>query len=179
MEIAATHLQAMLDREAIRDCLARLARGEDRHAADLIRACCWPDGSTDYGVFAGDFDAYLAWVVPGADAILCTQHLLGQSVIDLAGDTARVETQVQSYHRIDMGEAQRDVMIGGRYLDIFERREGQWRIARRTMLYDWLQDIGVSADWSQGVMGMAFSAPHFTGRANGDHSMRFFARETD
>ena len=35
MEIAATHLQAMLDREAIRDCLARLARGEDRRDADL------------------------------------------------------------------------------------------------------------------------------------------------
>ena len=38
MDIAATPLQAMLDREAIRDCLARLARGEDRRDADLIRA---------------------------------------------------------------------------------------------------------------------------------------------
>lgn len=169
----------LADRMAIGDCLARLARGEDRRDADLIRSSFWSDATVDYGIFAGDFDAYLAWVVPGADAILCTQHLLGQSVIDLAGDTARVETQIQSYHRIDMGDAQRDVMIGGRYLDIFERREGQWRIARRTMLYDWVQDIGPSADWSQGVMGMAFNAPHFTGRANGDHSVRFFARETD
>lgn len=179
MENAATLLQAMLDREAIRDCLARLARGEDRRDATMIADCCWPDSHTDYGVFAGDFEAYLAWVVPGADAIACTQHLLGQSVIALDGDAARVETQVQSYHRVDMGDGPRDTVIGGRYLDVMTRREGVWRIARRTMLYDWYQDWGASIDWNQGVMGMPFSAPHYSGRAHGDHSVRFFAREAD
>ncbi len=178
MEIPATDLRAMLDREAIRDCLARLARGEDRRDAAMITGCYWPESITDYGVFSGDFDAYLAWVVPGSEAIPCTQHILGQSVILLDGDSARVETQVLSYHRIDMGEAHRDTCIGGRYLDVMERREGAWRIAGRTMLYDWYQDFGDSIDWSQGVMGLAFSAPHFSGRAHGDFSERFFAPQT-
>jgi hypothetical protein len=173
---AGAAMQAVLDRESIRDCLARLARGEDRRDADLIRASCWPDSQTDYGVFAGNFDAYLAWVVPGAEAILCTQHMLGQSYIDLDGAQARVETQVMSYHRIDMGAEQRDLVIGGRYLDLFEQRKGDWRIAKRMMLYDWYQDWGVAIDWSKGVMGLPFSAAHFSGRARGDYSETFFGK---
>ena len=42
------------------------------------------------------------------------------------------------------------------------------------MLYDWHQDIGVSADWSHGLMGMKFGADHYTGRSAGDHSKTFF-----
>jgi hypothetical protein len=58
----------------------------------------------DYGVYSGEFEAYLAWVVPGADAIKDTQHLIGQSYIELDGDRASVESHVFSYHRVDMGE---------------------------------------------------------------------------
>lgn len=168
--------QAFIDREAIRHALATLARGEDRRDAALITAAYWPDSMTDYGVFQGDFAAYLAWVVPGAEAITNTQHMLGQSYIELDGATARVETQVISYHRIDYGGGdEHDTAIGGRYLDLFEQRRGDWRIASRTMLYDWYQDWGSAIDWTQGIMGMPFSAPHFAGRAHGDWSATFFA----
>ncbi len=174
MDTIIDDLKILLDRDKIRDCLARLARGEDRRDAALIRASCWPDSTTDYGVFLGSFDEYLAWVVPGSTAIKVTQHVLGQSVIDLDGDTARAETQVVSYHRIDMGEAERDTVIGGRYLDRLEKRGGEWRIAQRVMLYDWYQDFGVAIDWSKGLMGMPFRADHFTGRTIGDYSEIFF-----
>ncbi|MFT3965079.1 MAG: nuclear transport factor 2 family protein [Sphingobium sp.] len=176
MTASTEELTALLDKEKIREALARLARGEDRRNADLISASYWPDSSTDYGVFKGSFDAYLAWVVPGADAITNTQHVLGQSHIELAGDRAKVETQVISYHRVDMGAGEQDTCIGGRYLDIFEKRDGKWAIAERTMLYDWFQDWGKAIDWSQGVMGLPFSAEHFSGRAAKDYSERFFAR---
>lgn len=168
-------LKALLDREQIRVCLARLARGEDRRDAALITASYWRDSITDYGVFKGSFDEYLAWVVPGSPAIPVTQHQLGQSFIELDEEVARVETHVTSYHRVDMGSEQRDTVIGGRYLDRLEKRGGEWRIAQRTMLYDWFQDFGASVDWSQGVMGLPFSGDHYTGRAVGDFSEHFFA----
>ena len=174
MDISASELVFLVDREKIRECLGRLARGEDRRDASLITASYWPDSTTDYGVFKGSFAEYLAWVVPGAAAITNTQHVLGQSFIVLDGDTARVETQVVSYHRVDMGEGERDTCIGGRYLDVMAKRDTMWRIASRTMLYDWFQDWGKSIDWSQGVMGLPFSAAHFPGRAIGDYSQLFF-----
>lgn len=169
-------LKALVERDKIRTCIINLARGEDRRDGDLIRKSYWSDSTTDYGVFKGSFDEYFAWVIPGSPAIPVTQHILGQSLIELSGEVAQVETHVTSYHRVNMGAEERDTVIGGRYLDRLEKRGGEWRIAQRTMLYDWFQDWGVSVDWSQGVMGMPFSGEHFTGRAVGDFSESFFGK---
>lgn len=170
----ATDPTPFIDREAIRDCLARVARGEDRRDARLIASAYWPDASDDHGVFVGTFQEYLAWVVPGEPAVVLTLHTLGQSLIDLRGETAIVETHVTAYHRINMGAEERDVVIGGRYLDAMAKRNQEWRIARRTMLYDWVQDAGLSVDWSHGLLGMPFLTTHSLGSATSDHSVALF-----
>ena len=173
-------LKALLDRDRIRQCIISLARGEDRRDGPMITAAYWPDSVTDYGVFKGTFEEYYAWVIPGADAITNTQHVLGQSYIELIGDSAKVETHVVSYHRVDYGGGdEHDTCIGGRYLDVMEKREGDWRIASRTMLYDWYEDWGKAIDWSQGVMGLPFSQEHFAGRAKGDYSEVFFGKRKE
>jgi hypothetical protein len=169
-------VKPFIDRAKIIDCVVRLARGEDRRNADLIRSCWWPDATYDYGVQSGDFESYLAWVVPGADAIKNTQHVLGQTHIEFAGGTAKAETHVVSYHRVDMGAGDQDTCIGGRYLDTMEERDGDWRIASRIMLYDWYTEWGDAIDWAQGVMGIPLTAEHFSGRANGDFSEKFFGK---
>ena len=92
----------------------------------------------------------------------------------MRGDVAAVETHVTAYHRIDMGGEERDIVLGGRYLDRMEKRGGHWRIVHRTMLYDWLSDYGKSADWTQGLLGMPFVSPHAVGRARSDYSEDFF-----
>jgi SnoaL-like domain len=94
MDVGAAELKALLEREKIRDRIARLARGEDRRHAELISASVWPKAIIDRRVFAGSFEEYLAWVVPGSAAIPVTQHVLGQSVFDVRSDTALVETHV-------------------------------------------------------------------------------------
>lgn len=167
-------LREMLDREAIHQCIVRLARGEDRRDAALLRVSYWPGAKLDFGVFAADFETYLGWVVPGADTITNTQHVLGQSFIELDGNSARGETHVVSYHRVEGEDGERDTCIGGRYLDVYARRDDEWRVAERTMLYDWYQDWGPSIDWAGGVMGLPLSAPHYAGRAHGDFSAGFF-----
>lgn len=181
MDDQAQQLSAMLAREAIRNCIVRLARGEDRRDAALISSAYWSDAHIDFGTFAGDFATYLGFVVPGDPALPCTLHFLGQTHVELHGDEARAETLVSSYHRIDTGAGHTDSTIGGRYLDSFERRAkedgaSEWRIVRRTMLFDFVHNSGASADWSQGVMGAPFSAEHFSGRAHGDFSEVFFGR---
>jgi SnoaL-like domain len=164
------HAEELLDREKIRDCLARLARGEDRRNADLITGAYWPSAIVDHGIFTGSFAQYLAWVVPGSQDIPVTQHVLGQSLIDLHTDTALVETHVLAYHRVATPAGHRDTVIGGRYIDRMKRADSAWRISKRTMLYDWFRDIGEAADWSAGLMGMPFDVARYVGSANGDPS---------
>ncbi len=43
---SADELNGLLDREQIRDRIARLARGEDRRDPALITAAYWPDSTT-------------------------------------------------------------------------------------------------------------------------------------
>lgn len=180
MEIS-QELNEMLAREAIRNCIARLARGEDRRDAALIGSTYWSDAMIDFGVFLGTYDEYLAWVVPGDPGLPCTLHMLAQTHIELKGETALAETLVLSYHRVDPGGAHQDTVIGGRYLDTMEKRatsggNSEWRIAKRIMLYDFYQDWGPAIDWTQGVMGMQFSHEHFSGRGHGDYSEVFFGK---
>ena len=175
MDVSTEGLTTLLDRAEIRDCIASLARGEDRRDAALISGSFWPDATIDLGMFAGSFDEYLDWVVPGSPAIPVTQHVLGQSVIEYSGGTALAETHVTTYHRLATDEGDRDTVIGGRYLDRLDKRGTRWRIAQRTMLYDWFQDLGPSVEWSHGVMGMPLR-DDYRGKAVGDYSEAFFGR---
>jgi hypothetical protein len=97
-------------------------------------------------------------------------------VIELDGVSALAETHVTAYHRLTADDGDRDTVIGGRYLDRLDKRGAAWRIGQRTMLYDWYHDFGRSTDWAQGLMGLQFSADHYTGSAVGDHSETFFGK---
>jgi hypothetical protein len=165
-------LTTLLDRDGIRECIVRLARGEDRRDAAVLRAVCWPDFTCDHGMSTGTLEDYVAWVVPGSAAIPLTLHTLGQSLIEVQGDTAAAETHVTAYHRMVVDDGTDDVVIGGRYLDRMEKRDGRWRIAHRTMLYDWYQELGPSVDWARGLMG-APVPDRSRGRAIGDLSEMF------
>jgi SnoaL-like domain len=48
MNAIAKDLTSVIDRETIRDCLARVARGEDRRDAVLLSSAYWPDAITAY-----------------------------------------------------------------------------------------------------------------------------------
>jgi hypothetical protein len=51
MDSSTTELAALVDREKVRNCIARLARGEDRRDAGLIGDSFWPEASVDLGCF--------------------------------------------------------------------------------------------------------------------------------
>jgi SnoaL-like domain len=174
MSVSTEDLNGLIDREKIRDCLARLSRGLDRRDARLVSTSYWPEAVDDHGVFVGSAEEFLNWVVPGFPAMRLTLHTLGQSLIDLRGASAVVETHVTTYHRVDVNGQDRDIIVGSRYLDRMEKRDQQWRIAHRKMVYDWLRDFGQSVDWSQGMLGMPFLSQQCVGQARGDYSETLF-----
>ena len=44
-------------------------------------------------------------------------------------------------------------VVGGRYLDRFERRDGQWKIAHRLYVMDWNINGASTAEWQHGLFG--------------------------
>lgn len=147
--VSSTALEELADREAIHRQLVRYCRGVDRRDFELIRAAYHPDAWDDHGSYQGDVEGFLAFVRDEVHArFRTTMHKLGQSRIELSGDVARVESYAICHHvaaePVEGGApgATRDVadlVMGIRYLDRFERRAGEWRIARRQLVWEWVR----------------------------------------
>jgi hypothetical protein len=146
----------MADREAIRDCMMRYARATDRCDAALLSSVFWPDGNTDYeGFFVGPVSEYLkAAATATSGSMQQTHHFLGNILIEIDGNAANCEGYVVAFHRLPGEAGAHDLMLGGRYLDRFEKRNDIWRIFKRTLVCDWFREYPDSADWEKGFFGL-------------------------
>jgi hypothetical protein len=135
------------DREAIHNTLVRYCRGVDRGDADLILSCYHPEGIEDHGPFYGSASDFVAHVcVPSFDLYASMMHLIANEYVEFDGpDEANTETYIIAHMR--RLEDDRNVLetFAGRYIDRFERRDQEWRIVRRVLVYEWA-DSKVLAD---------------------------------
>lgn len=136
------------DREAIRDILGAYAHAIDRRRWDMMENLFHDDAQFGFGPVAGDWRGFVEQARAIIDPCLATQHLLGQMLIGFEGaDVAHAETYMTAMHTIPVGYSATEVfpdkgkiysaVVAGRYVDRFERRDGEWRIARRQGIYDW------------------------------------------
>jgi SnoaL-like protein len=140
------------DREAIRDCLFRYSRAIDRCDMTLLASAYWPGAIDRHSGFTGTIEAFIAWAEPRLRAIPHSVHMLGNILIQVEGETAKVETYFWSVNVLAEGEV-REALVSGRYLDRFERRDDQWRIAERMVVHDWFREAADTGDWSKGPFG--------------------------
>jgi hypothetical protein len=129
-------VEGLRDRQAIWDCLMRYARGVDRFDRDLVLSAYHPDAVDDHGKFLGGPEEFFAWARAQHQKVhLSHQHYLANHSCDLDGDVAHTETYYVFASMNREGPAMS--MTGGRYIDRFEKRRGQWRIAYRICTRDW------------------------------------------
>jgi len=146
-------VRALLDRESIRECLMRYCRGIDRCDADLVKSAFWPDAVDDHGIFRGNAHAFVDSTIPRLRSYAQTQHALCNILMEVDGDRARCESYLIAFHRIPRDGGMVDERVGARYLDRFERRGGEWRIASREVAYDWSQEQPTAPGWEKGFRG--------------------------
>src|SRR5581483_11030852 len=68
------------------------------------------------------------------DGLLAHQHHITTHSCELDGDVAHTESYILFVHR--RGDGRTVLFGGGRYIDRFERRDGEWRIALRRLVMD-------------------------------------------
>lgn len=126
----------LLDRQAILDCLMRYSRGVDRLDRGLILSAYHPDAIDDHGMFVGNREEFAAWVIGmHGDTHISHQHCLFNHSCELRGTVAHTETY---YMFAGMNRTGPPLVVsGGRYIDRFEKREGNWAIADRLCIRDW------------------------------------------
>src|ERR1700712_1349041 len=146
---------SLVDREAIRDCLYRYSRGVDRLDAEMLLSAYWPDAIDHHLNFTGTAAEFVEWAFPQMRHMDQTLHVIGNVMITIRGAVAEVESYFYSVSRVGTPVHKFDFVGAGRYLDRFERRDDEWRIADRTVVTDWFREYFDSADWSKGLMGIA------------------------
>ena len=140
-------LQNLLDREAIRDCLHRYCRGIDRVDEACLRSVYWPDATDRHGPYQGTASGFIEWALDKLKDAPRGVHLLSNILIDLRGEVAGVESYFQALQGDRDAQGQpRESLLVGRYVDRFEKRGGEWRIAQRTVVYDWIRQQPMSGE---------------------------------
>jgi len=162
-------LGELTSRHEIEQVILRLARATDRRDAEAIRACYHADAFDDHGAFQGGPAEFAEWVPKVLAMFAATQHFLAPPRIELDGDVAHCETYCTAHHVTppDDPGGERDSVMGLRYVDRFERRpptppasgdglpggqsrRPEWRIARRTCIWDYTYVVPVTEKWPLG-----------------------------
>jgi hypothetical protein len=128
-------VQELLDKQALNELLIRYCRGIDRLDKELVLSCYHPDAYDDHGRFKGspkDFVEQL-WSRSATNGVSFIEHKLSNVYLDIQGDTAYGESYL-AMHQLRDG----DLIQGfGRFIDRFERRDGEWRISNRRVILEW------------------------------------------
>lgn len=146
---------SLADKDAIRDLIALYAHAIDRHSWGLMERIFHPDATFAFGPVQGGWRDFVGQATAIIESCIATHHQLGQMIIVPQGaDAATAETYMTAMHIVpagypltavfpDRGE-EYSAIIAGRYVDEFVRFGEEWRILKRTGVYDWreFREIG-------------------------------------
>lgn len=136
-------LQDLLDKQAISEGLHYYCRAVDRKDYASLEKVYWPEGTDDHAVYSGDLKGFIEFASK-AHRGMVTQHSLGNILIEWIekGKRARAESYFHAYHeRKDVA----NYVVGGRYIDMWEKRDEEWRILARTAVMDYYNYTEASA----------------------------------
>lgn len=128
-------LRELLDRQQLYELLTRYCRAVDRVDDELLLSCYHPDAQQDHGSYKGPIPGLVEHLhgraMNAAKGPL--QHVVANCRFEIEGDVAFGESYVRTVMRGEGGAAQ---LSFGRYVDRFERRAEEWRIAFRQVIID-------------------------------------------
>lgn len=147
-----SRLQRLIDHFEIREVIEAYVDACDRCDTDAVKDVYHLDSWDDHGPMKMPGHEFAeACVRSLVDVWDSCNHLLGQTRIKVDGDSAGAETyfHASATRTTDTGERMLDQMMG-RYIDRFERREGEWRIKERRAISEWSTSGPLGEDFMRG-----------------------------
>jgi len=131
-------LDVLWSKEEIRALAFRYCRGADRGDMALLEEIYHPGALDEHGFNKSNTARDFLDAVPAMRASMGEiQHNITNHLIEVDGDQGEGELYVIAYHRYQSSEGEVVFVTGGRFLDKYERRDGEWRILHRMCVDDW------------------------------------------
>jgi hypothetical protein len=147
----AAAIDRALSKQALHEINTAYCRAADRADDALMRTLWHEDAKVSYGEYSGGFEGFCAYWAGVRDHFERLTHLIGTDYYEITGDRAVGETQVARIEVLPRKTGTIDRMIGGRFLDRFERRGGVWKLTGRAFVLDWNVNRPTTAQWDKGV----------------------------
>jgi hypothetical protein len=141
----AAAVAALLAKQEITEVLHRYARGIDRCDEALLRTCFHADSQHDHGPFKGPSREFCDYAMKYVGAMNRSAHMVSNILIELKGDRAVSECHFLAHLRSSDAGGEKNRIVKGRYLDLFEKLDGAWKIAKRTGLNEMAVETGAIA----------------------------------
>jgi 3-phenylpropionate/cinnamic acid dioxygenase small subunit len=136
-----------MNREHIRDVLFAYCRGVDRRDWDLLRSCYHSDAVDDHSVLVGGPQDLVDWLDRRhANMPMSVHMVMNVGFLEESADRVLTETYCMAVQVLKAGSLSRNT-VGARYLDVFEERGDGWKIARRTVVLEWIDAIDAKSDF--------------------------------
>ncbi|MDA9370569.1 nuclear transport factor 2 family protein [Gammaproteobacteria bacterium] len=131
-------IQEIIDKEAIRELVHIYCRAADRHDHVLMRKLYHEDAYDDHGsFFKGKAMEFIDMLPEIQKSMGILHHNVTTHNIKMAGNKAEGETYIIAFHQVLSDSGAYDVLIGGRYFDEYEKRDGIWKFSSRAVDADW------------------------------------------
>jgi SnoaL-like domain len=136
-----TLLQEMLDEFELRKLVHTYCRAVDRGDFAQVRSLYHHDAVDAHGGFTGSagntVDDFVAQLAATRPYIRSMQHHITTVNFAISGPAAEGEIYTISTHTLVGRDRDLDVVVGGRYLDKYEKRDDVWKLVERTIVTDW------------------------------------------
>jgi hypothetical protein len=134
-------LREIIDRHEIWQVLLRYSRGLDRFDRELVQSCYFDDAIDDHDNYVGKVEDFIDHANKSSEYFVAHHHGVMNHSCELDGDNAYCET----YYLFTGYAAKPPHLLSmGRYIDHFQRRNGEWRIANRVAIVEANFDLSPS-----------------------------------
>jgi ketosteroid isomerase-like protein len=138
MTASDSQLQEMLDESALRKLVHTYCRAVDRGDFATLRQLYHHDAVDAHGeISTGSVDGFLEMLEASRPHIRSMQHNVTTVNFVIHDNQAEGEIYTIATHTFGAGDRDIDVIVGGRYLDKYEKRDDIWKIVERTIVTDW------------------------------------------
>jgi hypothetical protein len=140
MAIPDDTLQEMIDEQQLRRLVHAYCRAADRGDIATLGMLYHHDAVDAHGGFSvGTADEFLQQLTAARPLLRFMQHHVTTVNFVIDGDAAEGEIYTIAVHTLAGRNRDVDVIVGGRYLDKYAKRDGVWKFAERTIVTDWAQ----------------------------------------
>ena len=126
----------ILERMEVRELIEKWVLYRDAADWENFRSLWADDGRMIATWFSGPAEEFIKVSIEGVDHGTYILHFLGGSIVDIEGDRAVAQTKMTIAQRGEVHGVECDIVGTGRFYDLIERRDGDWRIVLRQPIYE-------------------------------------------